>query len=145
MNALTTAVLGGSLLLSTLFAPVHAQAQAIEDESSSRLLCFQVEALLVRARQQARELRNAHDRICADPTATGEECLNALRRQEGGDLRRLHRYRYYGNQLRREYGDMCNSALNETLAVIVETLEHVGALSSSGAGADGDGDFRLNP
>ena len=61
------------------------------------------------------------------PQTGGGECLAALKRKHRGDIRRLYQYRYYGNQLRGEYGDIWGGALNDAIAVIIATFEEVGA------------------
>lgn len=122
-----TAVACGILILLALPASAQDADDEAEHDPAGRVLCFQVEGLFARARHQAHQLRAAYDRICSEPTATSEECFRELRRERKSDLSRIYRYRAYGNSLQREYGDMCGGALNDTLAVIGETLQHVGA------------------
>ncbi|MYD13869.1 MAG: hypothetical protein F4X00_09650 [Gemmatimonadetes bacterium] len=123
---ITIAALCGILLLTAL--PVLAQShEADEPEPPGRVLCFQVEALLLRVQERAQELRDAYDAICATPSDTGATCRTRLRQQHRDDLDRLRRYRRWSNSLRREYGNMCGGALNETHTLIVETFDHVSA------------------
>ena len=133
MNATNTAALSLSLLLA-LAVPVHAQEE-VEAEPAGRVLCFQVEGLFVRAREQAQDLRETYDRLCANPTAYAGDCFDELRRDRGhrSDLHRLYKYRQYGNRLRRKYGEMCGGALNETLDVITETIGYIRGTSGEGS------------
>ena len=129
-------VLGGTLLLLAL--PLLAQSQEsneAEPETSGRVLCFQVEALFVRAQDQAAELKAAYDRTCSTPSATGDACREILRQQHGKELDRLRRYHRWGNALREDYGNMCGGALNETLKIIAEALGYVSAGPAPQAGA----------
>ena len=121
-----TAALGGIFLLSAL--PALAQSQSAnppEPEPPGRVLCFQVEALFVRAQQQAEDLKSAYDRICRTPSESGATCSARLRQQHGKDLERLERYRRWGKPLYQEYGTMCGGALNETLRLIGEAIDYV--------------------
>ena len=71
---------------------------------NGRVLRFQVEALFVRAQQQAEDLKAAYDRICQTPSETGATCRARLRQQHGKELERLERYRRWGKPLFQEYG-----------------------------------------
>ncbi|MCZ0942082.1 MAG: hypothetical protein OXJ53_03390 [Gammaproteobacteria bacterium] len=128
------AVLGGMLLLSLPLLVQSQEADGTEPEPAGKVLCFQVEALFVRAQDQAGELKAAYDRICPTPSATGDACRDMLRQQHGKELDRLRRYRRWGNALREDYGSMCGGALNETLKIIVEALDYVSASQARQAG-----------
>ena len=126
MKSLALAI-GGTLILWAIPVLAQSQANGTEPESPGTVLCFQVEAVFVRVQDQADELKDDYDRICATPPPTGETCFATLRQRHGEDLNRLYRYRRWGNALRQEYGNMCGGALNETMTTIVETLEYVSA------------------
>ena len=120
--------MSGILLLLAL--PTMAQSQGTdgeEPELPGRVLCFQVEALFVRVRDQAGELKEDYDRMCTAPPAAGATCYEMLRQRHGKELDRLYRYRRWGNALRQEYGNMCGGALNDTLKIIVDTIDYVTA------------------
>ena len=122
------AAMSGILLLLAL--PTMAQSQGTdgeEPELPGRVLCFQVEALFVRVRDQAERLEDDYHRICTAPPASGATCYEILRQSHGKELDRLYRYRRWGNALRQEYGNMCGGALNETLKIIVDALDYVTA------------------